>query len=57
MVTPMAIFDVVESLPCEVEVEVDDVTVGPVPDSVTVEADRVGALGVAGDIRIYHNMA
>lgn len=31
MVTPMAILDVVESPPCEVEEEADNVTVGSVP--------------------------
>lgn len=53
MVTPMAILDVVESPPCGVEVEADNVTVGSVPDLVAAEADRVDAFGVAINIRIY----
>lgn len=55
MVTPMEILDVVESPPCEVEEEADDVTVGSVPDSVTAEADRVEVLGAAGYIRIHRD--
>ena len=57
MVTPMAILDVLESPPCEVEVEADDVMVGSVPDSVTAEAERLDMLGVAGYIRIYRDIA
>ena len=57
MVAPMTILDVVESSPCEVEVEADDVTVGSVADSVLVEVGRVDAFGVARNIRSYDDIA